>query len=271
MEGANRQKWLEILETLAQRRPDEAEAEWVWVMKQLGLGPEYFLAIHEAIRQGRWRGAENPAGYLKAVARREARRAEQAEATTEELTIGGGEVEGEWLSGEEMLDALEYRQHTRKPAPGSDGTWRAPNPSAQTPARKGARSAFFRLITPKAGRRFRRPSQSGPGPFTPEQIRSAEQAARELLDAPYIHDQPERNPDWPQWAQAAGLSEWEKKVIEYKLSGVGWREAVAAQADAVSRRALRAAWRRLERSGFERLKKNLPLDVAQRGESDTEE
>ena len=49
----SRAEWLRILETVATRRPDEAEPEWAWVMKELELGPEYFLAIYEAVRQGR--------------------------------------------------------------------------------------------------------------------------------------------------------------------------------------------------------------------------
>ena len=71
MVESNPQKWFEILEVTAQKRPDEAEDEWKWLMEQLGLGPQYFLAIYEAVRQGRWREAENPVGYLKVAAKRE--------------------------------------------------------------------------------------------------------------------------------------------------------------------------------------------------------
>ena len=60
------------LETMAQHPPDECNAEWEWLMKELGLAPEYFLAIYEAVRQGRWRAARDPKAYLKTVAKREA-------------------------------------------------------------------------------------------------------------------------------------------------------------------------------------------------------
>lgn len=53
----NRSQWLQTLEIIASKPPDQAEAEWAWVMQQLGLGPEYFLGIIEAVRQGRWREA----------------------------------------------------------------------------------------------------------------------------------------------------------------------------------------------------------------------
>lgn len=55
----DRSQWLGTLEIIASKRPGEAEAEWAWVMERLGLGLEYFLGIHEAVRQGRWREAEN--------------------------------------------------------------------------------------------------------------------------------------------------------------------------------------------------------------------
>ena len=69
---------------------------------------------------------------------------------------------------------------------------------------------------------------------------------------------PDHRVDWQSWASAAGLTEWEKKAVEYKTSGVHREEALRRQPDEVSRRALQAAWKRLERTGEERLRKKLP-------------
>ena len=108
-------------------------------MEQLGLGPQYFLAIYEAVRQGRWREAENPVGYLKVAAKREkARETEGGErraagglrgfqrfqCEAEEVTIPGGAVGGDKFTGEEMLDNLEYRQSSGRLVRDQDGTWR---------------------------------------------------------------------------------------------------------------------------------------------------
>ena len=143
MGDANRDKWLGTLEIISVRRPDEAEAEWAWVMKELGLGPEYFLAIYEAVRKGGWQEAGNPAGYIKTVARREARlqgpggerrRARglrgvgRMASNVEEIALGMGDsvdADGERFSSEEMLDHLEYRQDSGKPVRGADGVWRS--------------------------------------------------------------------------------------------------------------------------------------------------
>lgn len=114
-------QWLQTLEVLTNRQPDQAEGEWAWVMKHLGLGPEYFLGVLEAVRQGRWREAENPAGYLKTAAKREQRRLTPSgdrrpagiqgmhglDLQAEEITLGrDGFVgpDGETLSSEDMLD-----------------------------------------------------------------------------------------------------------------------------------------------------------------------
>ena len=87
-----------------------------------------------------------------------------------------------------------------------------------------------------------------------------EEEGKDERDEPYMKRGPEVVKDWPKWAKEAGLSEWEKKAIEYKAGGVGWTEAMSAQPDEVSRRALQAAWRKVERTGEERLRQRLTAD-----------
>ena len=71
-QAANRAEWLGVLETAAKLSVEQSSAVWVWLMQELRLGPQYFLAIREAVRQGRWRTAKNPKTYIKTVAKREA-------------------------------------------------------------------------------------------------------------------------------------------------------------------------------------------------------
>lgn len=274
----SREKWIVLLETIAQKRPDQVEGEWAWVMEQLGLGPEYFLAIHEAVRRGGWREADNPAGYLRTVARREARRLGASgerkpeglrgvpgfEGWGEEVTLGragGTEMEGERFSSEELLDHLQYRQDSGKPMPEADGTWRA------APAWGSDVEGLLRAQKRKPRRGIVREMTAGSGALARyaeqlERIRQAE--GKDERDESYIGEGPERLPDWPKWAQEAGLSEWEKKAAEYKVGNVGWTEAMAEQPDEESRRALQAAWRKLERSGEARLRKETPATEARR-------
>jgi hypothetical protein len=65
-------EWLGVLETAAKLEVEQSSAVWVWLMQELRLGPQYFLAVREAVQQGRWRTAKNPKTYIKTVAKREA-------------------------------------------------------------------------------------------------------------------------------------------------------------------------------------------------------
>ena len=65
-------EWLGALETAAKLGVEHSRSVWVWMMQDLGLGPQYFLAIREAVQQGRWRTAKNPRTYIKTLAKREA-------------------------------------------------------------------------------------------------------------------------------------------------------------------------------------------------------
>ena len=65
-------EWLGVLETAAKVSVEQSSAIWVWIMQELRLGPQYFLALREAVQQGRWRTAKNPKTYIKTVAKREA-------------------------------------------------------------------------------------------------------------------------------------------------------------------------------------------------------
>lgn len=301
MSNPTRSQWLGTLEIIATRRPDEAEAEWAWVMEQLGLGPEYFLGIHEAVRQGRWREAENPGAYLKTAARREQSRLTDGgerklrgirgipglEFAGEEITLGrdgwagrsGGAPEaGERLTREEMLEHMEHRRSGGRAVRDPDGVWRGagghvPGMSESGEARRRAQQAAELDIALSRGmaQRRKRPARhdgSQPGPLDGYMKRIKEMQAARGQEEPQVDEEaPERlRGDWAQWAQAAGLSEWEKKVVEYKIRGVGWRQAIAEQVDDESRRALRAAWRKMERTGEARLRGNLGADeVGDRG------
>src|SRR5712671_1736031 len=70
--SSTKEEWLGALETAAQVGVEQSSAVWVWIMQELRLGPQYFLAIREAVQQGRWRTAKNPKAYLKTVAKQEA-------------------------------------------------------------------------------------------------------------------------------------------------------------------------------------------------------
>ena len=304
MEETSREKWLQVLESLASSRPDQVEQQWAWLLQRLGLGPEYFLAIHEVIQQGRWRTSDNPAGYIKAAARREDRRSlERALGDGNELTAGGLYSRSEG-SIEDFLDNMEYRQDRRQPNREKDGVWRsAPGWSASYDGaqKKNSAHARFSLPRPQNGKlppgpldrylnhpklRHLREMAQPTSQLTPEEAREAptpeiklheptphEITSHEIGSAasPESAAVPERLPDWPAWARAAGLSDWEKKVVEYKMSGISRDEALAAQPDEPSRKALQAAWKKLARTGLQRLRQAVPRPLSSTFNADAED
>src|SRR5579864_4549099 len=83
--SSTKAEWLGVLETAAQLSVEQSSAVWVWLMHELRLGPQYFLAIRAAVQQGRWRTAKNPKTYIKTVAKREALKMGLVDETSKEL------------------------------------------------------------------------------------------------------------------------------------------------------------------------------------------
>ena len=241
MAGANTAEWMAMLEAVAQRPPDQAGAEWEWLMEQLGLGPEYFLAIYEAVQEGRWRGARDPKAYLKTVARRVAAEMELPAQGDARLVFPGEiECDGEEVTQEERLDYMQYQQDSVRPIQGADGVWR---PGAARSGRGNYRDFLVAKI--------------------PGELRAVEPPDKELREVIeqinastadiHIHLRPFIKARWAEWSEAAGLDEWEQQVLEYKLNGLSREHGLGAQPDEGSRKALQAAWRRFDRNGAKRL------------------
>src|SRR6476660_1607312 len=108
--SAGKAEWLGVLETAAKLSVEQSSAVWVWIMQELRLGPQYFLAIREAVQQGRWRTAKNPKTYLKTVAKREALKMGLVPEDSGNLVpVGKTRSGGEEISGEEALEYLGHR------------------------------------------------------------------------------------------------------------------------------------------------------------------
>ncbi|HXA85176.1 MAG TPA: hypothetical protein VNZ47_08885, partial [Candidatus Dormibacteraeota bacterium] len=132
--ASTKAEWLGVLETAAKLSVEQSSAVWMWIMQELRLGPQYFLAIREAVQQGRWRTAKNPKTYIKTVAKREAlKMGLVTEDSGNLVTVGGGGSEGEGISGEEALEYLVHEYDTREAAKGEDGFWRAGAGGARDP------------------------------------------------------------------------------------------------------------------------------------------
>src|SRR5712675_1862291 len=123
--SSTKAEWLGVLETAAKLSVEQSSAVWVWIMQELRLGPQYFLAIREVVQQGRWRTARNPKTYIKTIAKREARKMGLVKEDSGNLVPVSSGNYGEETSSEEALEYLGHHYDSRGAAKGEDGTWRA--------------------------------------------------------------------------------------------------------------------------------------------------
>lgn len=264
----SREEWLAIFEVASQRPGDEINDEWRWLLEQLRMSTEYYPALLEALRQGRWRNAKNPKAYLKTVAKREYLNEKAATAAADPLVLmqisseDGSLVEG-------SLDHISYVRDTSEAVQGVDGIWRRGGGAERNEYERydeNASSLRGRLLAkiPKSLKVVVEPSAD---------YKEAVDSFNASTDEWHIHAEPSIHVDLEKWAELAGFDEWELLVLRYRVSDVSRDEALAEQSDERSRKALQAAWRRYDRTGKQRLReaaeRKLEKDVPERGISHT--
>jgi len=255
--SSTKAEWLGALETAAQVGVEQSSAVWVWIMQELRLGPQYFLAIREAVQQGRWRTAKNPKAYLKTVAKQEALKMGLVnEGSGNLVSVGSARSEGEETSGEETLEYLGHQYDSRDAAKGEDGIWRA--------GASGERDSSDPLEEHDSYRDWL--ASGMPQELTvvappSEEWKAAVRKINKSTPGLDLEAQPSVRPNWNKWAQAAGMDEWEVKVLGYRLTGISRERTLALQPDEESRKALQAAWKRFDRNGMERLREAAKINI----------
>jgi len=257
-------EWLGALETAAQLSVEQSSAVWVWLMQELRLGPQYFLAVREAVQQGRWRTAKNPKTYIKTVARREARKMGLVKEDSGNLVpIGRTRSDGEEVTGEEALEYLGHQYDSHDAAKGEDGIWRAGAGAGRDygdPREEHESYRDWLLSAVPAGLTVvQQPS---------EEDKRLIDEINDSTDEVHFHARPVARPNWREWAREAGLDEWEKRVLGYRLAGTSREHAMAVQPDEESRKALQAAWKRFDRTGLERLRATAKIKLAENAAED---
>lgn len=248
--SSTKAEWLGALETAAKLGVEQSSAVWVWMMQELRLGPQYFVAIREAVQQGRWRTAKNPKAYIKTVAKREAlKMGLVAEDNGNLVPIGKTRSDGEEISGEEALEYLGHQYDSHDTAKGEDGIWRAGAAGAPDPGDPVEEHESYRewlasgmprelaIVTPPT-----------------EEWKATVRKMNDSFEGLDLEARPSVRPNWNKWAAAAGLDEWETKVLRCRLAGVSREQAMGLLPDEESRKALQAAWKRFDRNGMDWLR-----------------
>lgn len=265
-----RSQWLAILDSASQRPGDEINAEWEWLLDQLGFPAEYFLAVLETIRQQRWRTAKNPRAYVKTVAKRIATKTGLLSESSDILKLVNAPTNGEKFSMEGQLDHLAHVSETSEAIRGKDGIWRRGEGwgddyfSEDNPRAYVSYAEFLRLKMPKELRESVEPT---------EEYKAWIEEINAYTDEFHIHPKSRERINWDKLTDLAGFSVWDRLVLNCRLNGISRDQALAEQTEGKTRKALQAAWRKFDRNGLERirevLKNNFAESVPELGVSDT--
>ena len=229
--SSTKAEWLGVLETAAKVSVEQSSAIWVWMMQELRLGPQYFLAIREAVQQGRWRTAKNPKTYIKTVAKREALKMGLVKEDSGNLvTVGSSGV-----------TARKYRARKRWNTLGTT-TRAAMLPKAKTQSGGPERQESGTPGDPLEEHDSYREWLASGMPrelaiVTPpsEEWKATVREMNDSFEGLDLEARPSVRPDWNKWAAAAGLDEWEMKVLRCRLAGVSREQAMAATCRTKSR------------------------------------
>jgi hypothetical protein len=221
-----------ILEAAALQPGDEVNDEWVWLLDQLGLSTDYFLAVLETLRQGRWRAAKNPKSYVRTVAKREAQKMgllREPEDILELVPFTTPHDEG-FVSVEEKLEYLASLNE--EDYDDDDELERNDRPSFSDVIANGLAD-------------LEEPSSDLVA--TVDKINGS-------TDEFHIPLNPRWRANWDKWAKEAGFDVWDCAVLRYRLAKVSRDCAMSEQPDVEARKAIQAAWRRFDRTGVQRLR-----------------
>lgn len=274
----NRQDaWRERLQEFASNPPEKMGDEWGVFLKELGLTQSYFLAVHEVLKQGRWKTALHQSAYVKKAAMTEARKMHLSIPHLDDtfelgksplVFMGGNELNrGTTRKGIEAALGAEYREYGK------------PHPT-----RIKGRHFVAEQFDPDEEVLWKEEQAREIRQSWPSDCWAVQQISKGLLSALKAHyaDNPDEflawkisleRRDWKKLGKKAGLDPGEAKVLQYRADGISREQAMEQQRSEVARKAIQAAWKRFDRtgkkkkSGMERvqlfLTKNVPDEHSQ--------
>ena len=240
MPDTSREHWIAILEAASCSSPDEMNQEWEWLMDELALPLEYFPAVLDALRQGRWRTAKYPRAYLKTVSKREAVKLGLAANVPFELELVSPRMrsDGSSTSYEETIEELLYKTAGDNDRPEWEYEFNSP-------------WDYFLSKLPEDLKVTDEP---------PANIKNVYDSINASTDEFHLHMRAPVAPNWKAWGERAGFDEWELLALECRVSRKSREKALAEQPDERSRKALQAAWKQFDRTGMKRLQNALKIN-----------
>ncbi len=250
--GFTKAEYQQIFEKSVNTPFDNAhEAHWVWVTKEvLGLDVvRYLEAVHETIKQGRWRNADDPRSYVKTVAKREAKKMEIANYPDEHLHLYVPDLrdeDGHPLSHDDYIDYLSYDGPVVE-----GGTWRSRNPDLHDKDEHGNEGE---LLTRRERILNKVPEEFKVRVDLSDELKRLVEKFNATHSDQHVSTGPRVVPEWEAIASEASLDEYEMLVLAYRLSNISRELALRLQGSDEERKKLQAAWKRVDRTGLAKLR-----------------
>lgn len=229
--------------------PSLTDEEALSLMKKiLRLPLSYFPAVQEAIRQGRWRNAENPIGYIRTVAEREAIKlgfedpAENVHLMVPRR-IDPTDNDAKPLTHDSYIEYLDHIASDSMPYK-RGGIWHGGAPERDD---EEAVNELGEHISERERLLAKLPAE----------FLSRDEELEQWLDSP----DPIYYPDWEAIGRAAGLDAGECEVLEFRTYGFSREKAMALEPRRAKR--IQAAWRKFDRNNrmdsvFSLLRQRIP-------------
>jgi hypothetical protein len=223
------------LEAAAALPMEGHDEEWLRIAREVVKIPIAAIpGLQEALRQGRWRSAKNPVGYVRMVAKREAVRMGLGPESKKTVGLKVPSVEGSELSHDDYVDF----QSSGGIAPTANGVWRQGSEADDD----------FDDFNENGERMTRREKLVSrlPAGFT------------STIELPsQISTEPTTLVLWDDIASASNLTDRERQVLSFKRDDVSLERARAMQGTQAERNALTAAWRQWDRVTVPKMYKSM--------------
>jgi hypothetical protein len=236
------------------------------------------LAVHQVLKEGNWAKADSPRAYIKKAAMTQARKMH--------LAIPLKDVFGQDTLGDDTLECgggplvfmggaeLDQRCNGYELAPVGEVDKEDTGRGVRIPKTPLKGKHYVKAqFAPDDEVLAREVEAAESRPFLPSDCLIEWALYVKRPDGSLASVGSERRCDWKKLGEKAGLDLWEIKVLEFRDREISRDSAMELQPDEVSRKAIQAAWKRVDRTRMNRLrdylKKNSLKDVPEQHSEDT--
>lgn len=214
----------EATEAASERKLERDDGVLLKIMRALGVKLGHFVEMREVLGEGKWATKDDPYAYVAQATRNTARRLERQDTG--------------FVASLDDVQLAAYEGQADKAANRLNGS-RGPN-----------YRELVRTLPPK----FRTVNE--PSAY----LKSIAEETNSLSppDVDFYHVGAAETPDFQAWARAAGLTYWQQEALRFMAAGFSRDKSLEKQPNDASKRALAAAYRQLNRRGFDRLRSAVP-------------